>query len=418
MRRGDLLVDFNDTPEEATFRAEVRAFLDANAELKGKSQLGSFLGEIGPEQLATARKWQAIKAAAGFAGITLPKRWGGRDASPMMQVIYTQEEERYAVPTGVFDVTFGMCIPTVIAYASQEISDRLVPLALRGDELWCQLFSEPAGGTDLAALRTRAERAGDDWIINGQKIWTSGAHMADWGILVARSNPAAPKHAGLTFFFIDMKSPGIEIRPIHQMSGGSHFNEVFFTDARIPDANRLGEINQGWRVALTTLMNERVAGGFIIRRPDVSDLINLVRGLSIDDQPAIRNDAVRAKLVSWYVRWQGIKLTQFRTLTALSKGREPGPESSIGKLVNASMAQDIASFGLDLMNAGGLAMDPELAPLNMLFQEAFLSTPGSRIAGGTDEVLRNILAERVLRMPGDLRADKNVPFNAIPIGPS
>jgi alkylation response protein AidB-like acyl-CoA dehydrogenase len=200
------------------------------------------------------------------------------------------------------------------------------------------------------------------------------------------------------------------------MSGASHFNEVFLTDVRIPDTNRLGAVGQGWRVALTTLMNERLTGGFIIRRPDVGDLLDLVRLLKIDGDPAIRNDGVRQRVAAWFVRSRGVTLTQFRTLTALSKGKEPGPESSIGKLVNASMSQDIAGYGLDLMDAAGIVMAPELVPLNMLFQEAFLTSPGGRIAGGTDEILRNIIAERVLKMPGDIRTDKNVPFNEIPTG--
>ncbi|MDB5576328.1 MAG: acyl-CoA dehydrogenase domain protein [Bradyrhizobium sp.] len=411
-------MDFSDTPEEAAFRADARAFLRANAELKVDASRVNFLGEVGPAELAAAKAWQATKAAAGFAGITLPNRWGGRDAPAIMQVIYAQEEEQFAVPTGVFDIGLGMCIPTIIRYASADLADRLVPAALRGEEIWCQLFSEPAGGSDLAALRMRAERQGDEWVLNGQKIWTSVAHMADWGILVARSDATAPKHAGLTFFFIDMKSPGIEIRPIHQMSGASHFNEVFFTDVRVPDLNRLGDVGQGWRVSLTTLMNERVMGGFLVRRPDVSDLVALVGLLAIDGRPAIENVGVREKVAAWYARSRGIKLTQFRTLTALSKGKEPGPENSIGKLVNASMAQDIASYGLDLMDAGGIAMDTELVPLNMLFQETFLASPGGRIAGGSDEILRNIIAERVLRMPGDIRVDKNIPFNQIPTGRS
>lgn len=409
-------MDFEDTREEALFRAEVREFLAAHARLKAAGGQRNFIGEIGPEELAAAKAWQATKAKAGFAGIVLPRKWGGREAAPIMQVIYSQEEERYAVPTGVFDIGLGMCIPTVIHYARADIADRLVPPALRGEELWCQLFSEPAGGSDLAAARTRGERDGDDWVINGQKIWTSGAHMSDWGLVVVRTDPMVAKHAGLTMFFVDMRSPGIEVRPIHQMSGATHFNEVFFTDVRIPDANRLGEVGQGWQVSLTTLMNERLTGGFIIRRPDIPDLLKLVNTIRIDGRRAIEDGGVRQRLAAWYVRWQGVKLTQFRTLTALSKGKEPGPENSIGKLVNASLAQDIASFGLDLMDQGGIVAEPDLAPLDMLFQETFLSAPGGRIAGGTDEILRTIIAERVLGMPGDIRVDKGVPFNAIPSG--
>ena len=409
-------MDFEDTTEEAAFRNEVQDFLNAHARLKADGGERNFIGEIGPEELARAKVWQAIKADAGFTGITLPRQWGGRAAPPIMQVIYTQEEERYAVPTGVFDIGLGMCIPTVIHYADAAIANRLVPPALRGEELWCQLFSEPAGGSDLAALRMRAELQGEEWVLNGQKIWTSGAHMADWGLLLVRTDASVAKHAGLTMFFVDMKAPGIAVRPIHQMSGATHFNEVFFTDVRISDANRLGEVGQGWRVALTTLMNERMTGGFIIRRPDVNDLLRLVQTVDIDGRRAIEDKGVRQKLAAWYVRAQGIKFTQFRTLTALSKGLEPGPENSIGKLVNASMAQEIASYGLDLMGVSGTVSEPGRAPIEGLFQETFLSSPGGRIAGGTDEVLRTIIAERVLGMPSDLRADKGVPFNEIPTG--
>ena len=254
-------MDFNDTPEEAAFRAEARAFLTANAERKGRRGRCCGSAISAPTLCSAARTWQAKKADAGFAGITWPKQFGGREASPILQVIYQQEEESYAVPRGLFEIGLGMCIPTMMAYAKPEQLDRYVRPALRGEEVWCQLFSEPAGGSDLAALRTRAERDGDDWIINGQKIWTSGAHLSDFGIIVVRTDPNVPKHEGLTFFFLDMRSPGIEVRPIHQMSGASHFNEVFFTDVRVPDAQRLGAVGQGWRVSLTTLMNERLAVG-------------------------------------------------------------------------------------------------------------------------------------------------------------
>ncbi|MBO0711824.1 MAG: acyl-CoA dehydrogenase family protein [Acetobacteraceae bacterium] len=409
-------MDFHDTPEEARFRDEARTFLQANAEPKRRSMPVNFRGHIGPEEVARAKAWQRKKAEAGFAGITWPKRWGGREASPIMQVIYQQEESNYAVPSGVFEIGLGMCIPTLMQYAGPETLDRFVPPALSGDEIWCQLFSEPAGGSDLAALRTRAEKKGDEWVVNGQKIWTSGAHLSDYGILVVRTDPSVPKHAGLTFFFLSMKSPGIEIRPIHQMSGARHFNEVFFTDVRIPDSQRLGGVGQGWRVSLTTLMNERLAVGGIAYRPDMDDLVDLARTLTVDGAPAIRNAGVREKIADWWVRSQGLKLTQFRTLTALSKGKDPGPENSISKLVKASMTQDIASYGMDLMDAAGAVMDPDLVPLYAMFQQTLLSSPAGRIAGGSDEIMRNIIAERVLGLPGDVRVDKDKPFNQIPTG--
>ncbi len=403
-------MDFNDTPDEAAFRAEARTFLQANAEPKSRARPVLRLGDLGGDAVAQCKAWQAKKADAGFAAISWPKRFGGREASPILQVIYHQEEENYAVPRGLFEIGLGMCIPTMMTYAQPEQLDRYVRPALRGEEVWCQLFSEPAGGSDLAALRTRAERDGDDWVINGQKIWTSGAHLSDFGIIVVRTDPNVPKHAGLSFFFLDMRSPGIEIRPIHQMSGASHFNEVFFTDVRVPDAQRLGAVGQGWQVSLTTLMNERLAVGEV-HRPDVEDLLELARALMLSG-----NGAVRERIADWYARTQGLKFTRFRTMTALSRGQTPGPENSIHKLVNASKLQDIASYGLDLMGMAGLVMDDDLAEAYAMFQQALLSSPSARIAGGSDEILRNIIAERVLGLPADIRVDKDRPFSQVPTG--
>ena len=408
-------MDFNDTPEEAAFRAEARAFLTANAEPKAGSRPTLRLSGLDAAGVARCKAWQAKKATAGMAGLTWPKKFGGREASPILQVIYNQEEEAFSVPRGLFEIGLGMCIPTMMAYAKPEQLDRYVAPALRGEEVWCQLFSEPAGGSDLAALRTRAERDGDDWVINGQKIWTSGAHLSDFGIVVVRTDPNVPKHEGLSFFFLDMKSPGVDIRPIHQMSGARHFNEVFFTDVRVPDAQRLGGVGQGWKVSLTTLMNERLAVGEV-PRPEVDDLVALSRTVVLDGEPAIRNAAVRERIAEWYARSQGLKFTRFRTMTALSRGETPGPENSIAKLVNASKQQDIARFGLDLMGHAGLTIDDALVEAHAMFQSALLSSPSLRIAGGSDEILRNIIAERVLGLPPDIRADKGMPFNKVPTG--
>ena len=408
-------MDFADTPQEAAFRAEARAFLEANAEpLTGTNAITR--GRVPDEVLLQrAAEWQARKADAGFAVITWAKEHGGRGGTPMQHVIYGQEEARFAVPRGVYEIGLGMCVPTVIAHGTPEQIAKHVARAVRGEEIWCQLFSEPAAGSDVAGLRTRAVKDGDDWVINGQKIWTSGAHYADWGLLLARTDPDAAKHAGLTMFVIPMKGPGVEVRRIKQIAGTSNFNEVFFTDLRIPDAARVGAVGAGWKVALTTLMNERMTIGGSVG-VDFDEIFALARNLDTGEGPAIRNAAVRERLAEWYVRSRGLRHTHMRTVTKLSRGQRPGPENSIGKLVTASKLQEIASFALDLQGAAGVVMDRELAPMQALFQDQMLSAPGHRIAGGTDEIMKNIIAERVLGLPGDVRVDRDVPFNAIPTG--
>ncbi|MGH7212149.1 MAG: acyl-CoA dehydrogenase family protein, partial [Acetobacteraceae bacterium] len=282
-------MDFDDTADEAAFRAEARTFLAGHAKAKDRRGPLARDGNAGEDDVRAAQAWQRKKAEAGFACITWPKEWGGRGGTPMQQIIFSQEEANFDIPADIFRIGLGMCLPAFITYAKPEQIKHSVPPAVRGDEIWCQLFSEPSAGSDVAGLRTRAEKQGDEWVINGQKIWTSGAHYSKNGLLIARTDPTVPKHAGLTAFVIDMKSPGIEIRPIHQMSGASNFNEVFFTDLRIPDANRLGAVGQGWKVAITTLMNERVAGG-APRRPSPSDLLELARLVPGEDgRPAIQD---------------------------------------------------------------------------------------------------------------------------------
>jgi alkylation response protein AidB-like acyl-CoA dehydrogenase len=405
-------MDFDDTPEEAEFRAEARDWLSRNAERRKPGDVYKLRrGEEG--LIPLAREWEARKFEGGFAGITVPTDYGGRGGTRLQQVIYSQEEASFITPPGVFGISHGMVVPVLLAYATEEQKQRYVRGTLKGDDLWCQLFSEPGAGSDLAGLRTRAVRDGDDWIVNGQKIWNSGAKDADYGILVTRSDPNVEKHKGLTFFFVDMKSPGIEVRPIKQISGVSVFNEVFLTDVRIPDSQRLGEIGGGWRVAITTLMNERVVSG-VRPAPDFEDIFALAKDLELEDGPAIADPAVRQKLADWYIKTQGLKLIRFRTLTALSRGQQPGPENSIGKIVAANKRQEIAGFGMDLMDMGGAMRDEDVMPMRALFQYALLDSPSGRIAAGTDEILRNIIGERVLGLPQDVRVDKGMPFNAVP----
>lgn len=405
-------MDFEDTPEEAEFRAEARDWLSKNAEKRNPGDVYKLKrGEEG--LIPLAREWEARKFAGGFAGITIPKEYGGRGGTRLQQVIYAQEEANFLTPPTAFGISHGMVVPVMLAYATEAQKQRYVTGTLKGDDLWCQLFSEPGAGSDLAGLRTRAERDDDDWIVNGQKIWNSGAKDADYGILVTRSDPSEEKHKGLTYFFVDMKSPGIEVRPIKQISGVAVFNEVFLTDVRIPDTQRLGEIGGGWRVAITTLMNERVQSG-VRPAPDFDEIFALARDLELEDGPAIADPAVRQKLADWYVKAQGLKLIRLRMITALSRGQQPGPENSIGKIVAANKRQEIAAFGMDLMDMGGAMRDPDTMPMRALFQDAMLESPSGRIAAGTDEILRNIIGERVLGLPQDIRVDKGMPFTAVP----
>ena len=408
-------MDFTDTAEESAYRAKARSFLKENADPKssGKHNLAS--GWNKDEALVAARAWQAKKAAGGFAGITMPTEYGGQGLSPILQVIYNQEEANYIAPRGVYEIGLGMCIPTMLAYATESQKQRYAPPALRGEEIWCQLFSEPAGGSDLAGLRTRAERDGGDWVITGQKIWSSGAQFSDYAILVTRSDFDVPKHKGLTFFFLSMTSPGVEVRPIRQMSGAANFNEVYFTDVRIPDSQRLGAVGDGWKVSLTTLMNERFAVG-VAPPPDFDEIFDLVRETELEDGPALDNAMVRDRLADWYVRQQGLKNAHFRTMTALSRGETPGPESSINKVVSAYKYQEVSFFGMEMQEMLGIITDPDIVAMDGLFQTGALSSPGYRIAGGTDEILRNIIAERILGLPQDIRVDKDVAFRDLPTG--
>jgi len=408
-------MDFNDTKEEAEFRSEVKEWLENNAPKNVKVAGRYDLLDVKEDAISRARDWQAKKAESGYAAITWPKEFGGLGGTAIQSVIYSQEESKYNVPAGFFEIGLGMCIPTMMAWATPEQNERYVKPALHGEEVWCQLFSEPAAGSDVAGVRTKAEKDGDNWIINGQKVWTSGAHFSDFGIIVVRTDPNVAKHKGLSFFFLDMKSEGIEVKPIRQISGGANFNEVFFTDVRIPDSQRLGEVGEGWKVALTTLMNERLAIG-VPKSADYSSLTKAAKELDINDEPAIKNDLVRSKIADWYIQAEGLKYTKMRTLTSLSKGETPGPESSIGKIVSAPKMQDLASFAMDLQGAAGIMNDAEITLLHSIFQSQWLSAAGYRIAGGTDEILRNIVAERVLGLPQDVRVDKSVPFNELPSG--
>ena len=401
-------MDFNDTPEESRFREEASSWLADNAPTDDAFRALS--------PLEQAKIWQKRKYDAGWACIGWAPEFGGRGASAIEEVIWRQEESKYDLPATFFLIGQGMIGPTLMAWASDEDKARFLPPLASGEEVWCQLFSEPAGGSDLAALRTRAERDGDDWVINGQKIWTSGAHYSDYGVIVVRTDPTVPKHKGLSYFYTDMKAPGVEIKPIKQLTGDSDFNEVYFTDVRVSDSQRLGEVGQGWQVSLTTLMNERAAIGGSFGQMDVSLAMSVAAEVEIDGRPALEDAAVRTRIADWYVQEAGLKYTGYRSLTALSRGALPGPENSIGKLVGAPKMQAMSSYLMDLLGASGAIADEALAAKAGMIQRAYMGAPGLRIAGGTDEIMANIIAERVLGLPQEPRLDKGIPFNEVPTG--
>ena len=403
-------MDFNDTPEQAQFRNTCREWLEKNAEPKSNKKKEDF-ADI--EFLDVAREWQKKKYDAGWAMLHWPKEYGGIAASPIERIIWAEEESKFNVPRGIFEIGLGMCGPVMMEYASDEQKERYLPAMAEGTEIWCQLFSEPSAGSDVAGLRSKAVQDGDNWIINGQKVWTSGAHFCDYGILVVRHDPNLEKHKGMTFFFVDMKSPGIEVKPIKQLTGGSSFNEVYFTDVVIPDSQRLGAIGDGWKVAITTLMNERLAVGDA-NGADVKEAFNWAKKQDDSGESLINNRATRESIADWYCEANGLKNTKLRTMSALSKGETPGPEASITKIVSANKLQDIGNFGIDSLDMAGMLRtdDNEIQS----FQNAWLGAPGLRIAGGTDEILKNIISERVLGLPQDKRSDKGMPFKDIPSG--
>ncbi len=401
-------MDFNDTTEEAEFRREASQWLAENVPSDEERQ--------GLSLLQFAKLWQKRKYDAGWACIGWDPKYGGRGASAIDQVIWSQEEGRYDVPANFFVIGQGMMAPTLMAFAQPKHLNRYLPKLASGEEIWCQMFSEPAGGSDLAALRTKAELDGDQWVINGQKIWTSGAHYSDFGCIVVRTDSSVSKHKGLSYFFIDMKTPGIEIKPIMQLTGESDFNEVYFTDVRVPDSQRLGEVGQGWKVALTTLMNERAAIGTGGGDLDVALAVGLAKEVMIEGCPAIEDSAVQAKIANFYIQEAGLKYISYRSLSALSRGDLPGPEMSIGKLVGAPKLQQLASFCMDLLEMTGAVWDIEFSAKAGVLQRSYMGSPGLRIAGGTDEIMTNIIAERVLGLPQEPRMDKGMPFSEVPTG--
>jgi alkylation response protein AidB-like acyl-CoA dehydrogenase len=383
-----------DSPSEAEFRLEARAWLEANADRQVDPPIipSAIVAEWSPEQelekLTEARRWQRRKFEVGWAGIAWPREVGGRGGTLVEQVIFDQEESGYDVPRDALIVGLGWCGPALLLLGDQEQRLRYLPPLLAGDEVWCQLFSEPGAGSDLAGLRTRAVADGDEWVIDGEKVWTTFAHLSDRGLCIARTDPGA-KHHGLTAFMIDMKSPGLEARPVRQMTGAANFNQVFLEEVRVSDRDRVGGVGEGWRAVITTFMFERI-GALVGRGSMLEAARQLVRSGSPSKDAWVRN----------WIKGRVLGFTALRQLTALAKGGIPGPEGSVGKLLGTTILSSLYGQALTDLGAGGMLAGND-APSGGDWQDAFLGTPGLRIGGGTDEIQRNIIAERVLGLPKD-----------------
>jgi alkylation response protein AidB-like acyl-CoA dehydrogenase len=396
-----------DTITEEEFEKEARSFLATNARPRAPERTAwgegsdsvSLFAEKTPEEeraeVAAAKEWRAKIFDAGFGWITGPKPYGGRELPSSFERLYRSIEAGYSTPSQtVFGIGLGMVAPTILAHATEKVRERYLRALHRGDIIGCQLFSEPGAGSDLAGLQTKAERDGEEWVITGQKVWTSGAQHSDIGEIICRSNPDLPKHKGLTGFVIDMHAPGIEVRPLRQMTGGASFNEVFFNEVRVPDDHRLGDVNGGWTVALTTLMNERasIGGGSAGAATGPQRLIELLRHLGRQDDPLLRQ-----KLADIFVRTRVASYTNLRAMAKVKAGQAPGPEMSIAKLSLTNNMSRIAEFV-------ALALGPKITADSgewgtYAWSELVLGVPGMRVAGGTDEVMKNIVGERVLGLP-------------------
>ena len=391
------------------FRAEATAFLEANAKrrVEATQEWGQGSDEVSifpertPEEdaamLAEAKEWRAKVYDAGFGWISGPEAYGGRGLPREYERVWQGLESDYDVPSiGPFGIGLGMVAPTILAHAFEDVKQRYLPAMYRGDTVACQLFSEPVAGSDLAGIQTKAIRDGDEWILNGQKVWTSGAHYSDIGEIITRTTTfEESRHRGLTMFLVDMRAPGVEVRPLRQMTGGASFNEVFFTDVRIPDEMRLGDVDQGWTVALTTLMNERMAigGGGVGGGMNLANRLRaLARHLGAADDPHVRQ-----QIAEVMIRLSVNRYTTLRAMAKMRAGQLPGPELSTLKLGLTNNMQQMSELLTSLLGPRLIADTDEWG--TYAWSAFVLSVPGMRVAGGTDEVLRNIVGERVLGLP-------------------
>jgi alkylation response protein AidB-like acyl-CoA dehydrogenase len=396
-------VDFTLTSEQEAFRANVRAWLQANMPKDWDRRVMAASDVPRPDAYEFLRRWQAKLHEAGFIGLTWPTDSGGPGLTFMEEMIAQQEMALAKAPPVLNILGVGMAGPTIIAYGTAEQKRRYPPKILSCEEIWCQGYSEPNAGSDLAALQTRAVRDGDGWIVNGQKVWTSLAHIADYMMLLARTDPDAPRHKGITYFLLDMKTPGVTVKPLRQMTGDAEFNEVFFDNVRIPDSQVLGGVNNGWAVGLTTLMYERLALGFGLQvrlRIAIDNLIELARRMEKEGRQLTQDLVMRQKIAQLWIDTESLRLTGARAVTKLLRGELPGAEASTGKLVWVETHQKIQELAMEIEGPyAQLTQGSERAIENGIWQYTFLRSRANSIEGGTTEIQKNIIAERVLGLP-------------------
>ena len=404
-----LIEEHVESAEDAAFRAELEGWLRENPAPVGGA--GGFAQDDAVR--AASAEWQRDFADAGYIAVTYPKAYGGRGGTTRQQAIVGEElaGRGAVIPAGI---GVSMVAPTILAHGTDEQKEQFLLPTLRGDLAWCQLYSEPGAGSDLAGLSTRAERDGDEWIVNGQKVWTTQAHIADYAILLARTDPDQPKHRGITYFLIDMHQPGIEVRPLRQLTGEAHFNEVFLTDARVPHHNVLGDVNGGWGVSMTTLLHERMlmsgtgggSGGGGGRQGKIERMIELAARMGKTSDPVVRQGLADGYIRSQLQRYLGLRLQAAR-------GGPSGPHPSLLKLNNAWLQKRLDDLALSILGPTGTLWAGD-APDNGAWQQDFLTSIQLRIAGGTDQVQLNVIGERVLGLPPEPRADKDIPFRDVP----